>query len=333
MIVTATAPGKLVVSGEYAVLVGAPALVLALDRRVVVRLAPGERDWRFTSHGFTGSARHALSELLAPRDLPLDDPAYMGQHVLRTIAATGARIDWPSSVDIELDSRAGFERGAKLGIGTSAAVCVALTAACCKHLAVDADVLTLALAAHARAQAGRGSGLDVASAHRGGLIRYARGAERPSIDSVAWPSGVHRLAIWTRESAVTVHYIERFDRWRLAQRRSSLDALVAAASTTAHALSDAASFVRELRGFSARLTEFDREAGLGVLSHAHRRLTEMAGNAVVYKPCGAGGGDLGLACSEDLAALAAFGAAAADKGFSPLQLEREQHGVDVSVSR
>ncbi len=31
----ATAPGKLIVTGEYAVLDGAPALVLAMDRRAV----------------------------------------------------------------------------------------------------------------------------------------------------------------------------------------------------------------------------------------------------------------------------------------------------------
>ena len=38
MIVTATAPGKLVLLGEYAVLEGAPALVMAIDRRAEVRL-------------------------------------------------------------------------------------------------------------------------------------------------------------------------------------------------------------------------------------------------------------------------------------------------------
>jgi phosphomevalonate kinase len=333
VIVTATAPGKIVVSGEYAVLVGAPALVQALDRRVVVRFAPGERDWRFTSYGFTGSARHTLHELQGQRALALDDPAFMTQHVLHAITAADARCDWPQAVDVELDSRAGFERGAKLGIGTSAAVCVALTAACCRYLGLEIDVLRVALDAHARAQGGRGSGLDVAAAHRGGLIRYARGTPLPSIETLAWPTNVHRLAIWTRESAVTVGYIERFDRWRRAERRRSLEALVDAASTAAHALSDAASFVRELRGFAVRLAELDRESGLGVFSPAHLRLADMAGSAVVYKPCGAGGGDLGLACSDDLAALAAFGAAAADNGFSPLQLEREQHGVDVSVSR
>ena len=35
----ATAPGKLILTGEYAVLDGAPALVVAMDRRAVARRA------------------------------------------------------------------------------------------------------------------------------------------------------------------------------------------------------------------------------------------------------------------------------------------------------
>ena len=42
MKVRATAPGKLVVLGEYAVLAGAPALVLAVDRRCRVDLGPSD---------------------------------------------------------------------------------------------------------------------------------------------------------------------------------------------------------------------------------------------------------------------------------------------------
>ncbi|MFU8876606.1 MAG: hypothetical protein ACNA7E_00585, partial [Wenzhouxiangellaceae bacterium] len=40
--VVASAPGKLIVIGEYAVLEGAPALVLGLNRRVRVTALPGQ---------------------------------------------------------------------------------------------------------------------------------------------------------------------------------------------------------------------------------------------------------------------------------------------------
>lgn len=48
--VESSAPGKLVLSGEYAVLAGAKALVAAVDRRVVCLVQRrNEGDWSFKS--------------------------------------------------------------------------------------------------------------------------------------------------------------------------------------------------------------------------------------------------------------------------------------------
>ena len=44
MTIVASAPGKIVVSGEYAVLVGAPALAAAVDRRVRCAIDDGDAD-------------------------------------------------------------------------------------------------------------------------------------------------------------------------------------------------------------------------------------------------------------------------------------------------
>ncbi len=51
--IEASAPGKLVLSGEYAVLAGAPALVAAVDRRVTCTLSSRDQGgWRFSSIGY-----------------------------------------------------------------------------------------------------------------------------------------------------------------------------------------------------------------------------------------------------------------------------------------
>ncbi|MBT6210275.1 MAG: hypothetical protein HOI35_09675, partial [Woeseia sp.] len=54
---TVTVPGKAVISGEYAVLVGAPAIAVALDRRAVVTVETVTADYHVVSTpGFaTGS--------------------------------------------------------------------------------------------------------------------------------------------------------------------------------------------------------------------------------------------------------------------------------------
>jgi phosphomevalonate kinase len=150
---------------------------------------------------------------------------------------------------------------------------------------------------------------------------------------VTWPAGVAAVAIWTGTSADTRDYIDRFDAWRAGTVPEPLAVLVEAAGATAAALSDARAFMRQLRAFAARLRAFDEAAALGIHSAAHRRLRELAPDGVVYKPCGAGGGDLGIASALDASVLAAFVARAVAEGYSPLPLELEQDGVQVSIDR
>ncbi|MCX5743511.1 MAG: phosphomevalonate kinase, partial [Proteobacteria bacterium] len=128
----ASAPGKLIISGEYAVLDGAPALVLAVNRRVVARLV-GE------------PSTAAPSPFLAA--------------VAAELARRGRVM--PAIV---VDSSALYDGAMKLGLGSSAAVTVAATALAIAS-ADPARVFPIALAAHQAAQAARGaagSGADVA---------------------------------------------------------------------------------------------------------------------------------------------------------------------------
>ena len=51
-----TAPGKVVLFGEYAVLTGAPAAVMAVDAYASVNLAASHNDqWHFSSDGFVST--------------------------------------------------------------------------------------------------------------------------------------------------------------------------------------------------------------------------------------------------------------------------------------
>ena len=52
--VSVSAPGKLLLCGEYAVLRNAPAVVMAVDRRAVARVSPGDAPWHtLTTPGFS----------------------------------------------------------------------------------------------------------------------------------------------------------------------------------------------------------------------------------------------------------------------------------------
>jgi phosphomevalonate kinase len=344
--VVASAPGKIVVSGEYAVLVGAPALVLAVDRRVVctVRDLAGE-GWNFTTHGFAPDVGHTRVSLATGADLPRSDPAFLCQQVLRQLRLIGIGVDQlPAHLHVDIDSRTGFDGGKKLGIGTSAAVCCALTGALLKRVGADHDVLPIALAAHRRAQGGRGSGLDVAASCKGGLIRF-EGGQPPTVTRVAFPPVSH-AAIWTGASADTAQHLAHFDVWRAGTIPAQLQALLTEASRVAAAVSyggvrapsaaegalTPASFMRQLRAYAAALRALDDVAHLGIYSAAHRLLGELAENhGVVYKPCGAGGGDIGMAFAIDPRALDSFERAALAAGFERLPLELDEHGITVGI--
>jgi phosphomevalonate kinase len=84
----------------------------------------------------------------------------------------------------------------------------------------------------------------------------------------------------------------------------------------------------ELAHYCEVLKSFDAAANLNIFTHEHTRLgTLAAGSGVLYKPCGAGGGDIGIGFSDDPDALAVFRQRAAENGFLPLDLEMASHGV------
>ena len=65
MNVRTSAPGKVILSGEYAVLDGAPAVVMAVDRRARVSVSAGSGDWhRVSAPGlFEGDFEATLREI------------------------------------------------------------------------------------------------------------------------------------------------------------------------------------------------------------------------------------------------------------------------------
>jgi phosphomevalonate kinase len=282
---------------------------------------------------------------LADAPLLRSDPAYLCQHVLRQLRTAGIALDaLPQTLSIDIDSRAGFDAGNKLGLGTSAAICATLTGALLKQCGSPTrlrsphpsanDVFPLALAAHRAAQGGRGSGVDVAAVCHGGLIRYETTGPAPRVTRLALPAGVAFAAIWTGASADTRSHIADFDRWRDGTIPSALAQLIGAAAAVVGSLPNAEEFVRQLRAYAITLQALDATARLGIYSTAHRTLTDVARkHGVVYKPCGAGGGDVGMAFALEPGVLAAFERDARAAGFNRLPLELDEHGITVSVER
>ncbi len=308
----ASAPGKLVVCGEYAVLDGAPAIAVAVDRRAVVHVEAAER-WFVTAPGFderphefsVRAARIVWPEGSSP--MPLLDAVF---------GSLACEPDSPLALTLDTDSFSAA--GGKLGLGSSAALTVAASGALMTWCTGSSDGLpgTAALA-HRSLQRGRGSGVDVATAVRGGLLHYRMPDDIVELD---WPRGLRARVLYSGVPASTT---AKLDRLAAADRDPSREALAAAAAAAADAwrsgdcdavLESTAAFVVSLEGFS-------RAHDLGVFASGHEQLSALAqSQGLVYKPCGAGGGDAGMVLGRDPAALAAFAEAATRDGFRDLSM-------------
>src|SRR5207249_9311932 len=171
--VSASAPGKLFLAGEYAVLAGAPALVAAVDRRAHVRvvLEPGAGPLDVES--LAEEKRRVIHD--PERDAVGGGDAGAVLAALR-IARTAAPSLAPMRARVVVDTRAFLADGQKLGLGRSAATVAAAVAALLAGVGRQdrGEILQAALAAHALFQEGRGSGADVAAAVRGGVLEFRR---------------------------------------------------------------------------------------------------------------------------------------------------------------
>lgn len=322
---SASAPGKVVISGEYAVLDGAPAIAAAVSRRarVAIGRAPGSR------HTVVSAADAALRAEFRDRGHELDwltggDRFEILDHVWRA-----ARVTPPHALAISIDTDAFFDPASntKLGLGSSAALVTALTAALYAIGGDEADVLATALRAHRLFQRGIGSGVDVACSASGGVIRYCIDEPRP--ESLQWPDGLHAALVWSGVPASTTAKLDALTRQAPLRSREEL-AAAARGVAAAWKGASAAAVIAALHAYTNALEAFSVDHGLGIFDAGHAGLVMPGGGNLVYKPCGAGGGDVGIALATDADALASFVERAASAGFVQLDAAIEPHGVQAS---
>ena len=309
-----TAPGKIVLWGEYAVLAGAAAGVMALNTQATVTASrSSDGAWHFSSQGFGAEPASC-----AANELPKNTATALLAAVLRHWGF-GSLDQCGQAMRVHTDSSAFFQNRQKLGLGSSAAVCAATYRLLCELTARN-PTLTEAMAIHQDWQGGKGSGLDIASVWHGGLIHFRQGKASPA----ELPADMHWQIVFSGKSAGTQGHIASFDKWRRRADTAPLDDLIAAST----GLSAGVPNLENLALYLAALKTFDDAAHLNIFTHEHTRLGTLANaSGVLYKPCGAGGGDIGIGFSDDPHALAVFRQRAVEDGFNPLDLEMASHGV------
>jgi phosphomevalonate kinase len=302
-----SAPGKLILAGEYAVLRGGIAVVAAVRRRALARLVP-----------------HDPAHVLSPF---LDAAA----RVLESADAPDAAALLRGS--IEVDTSALRDGPTKLGLGSSAAATVAgigcALAASGRPLRRDL-VLTLARNAHALAQGARGvpgSGADILASTEGGVLWMRDRQHGPlTLPAVQW------LPLWTGHAADTVSLVAAVERARVA-RPLGVDVVVDGIAAAAQQLTEAtdeAGVIAAIAAGAEGIARLSAVVGVDLETErvrAARVVAHRAGGEV--KTCGAGGGDVAIAVLPSGCELADLAPAFLEAGCRPLDLPFDPRGVDI----
>lgn len=331
-VITARAPGKLFIAGEYAVVTpGEPSVLVAVDRYLTARLTESR------GAGSIHSPEYGQVPLRWTRSgdgVAIDREHHPYDYVLETItvaeqlrAELGLR---PRFFDLRLDSGLDDVTGRKFGLGSSAAVTVATARVIDEFYGFGltrSELFRLALLATIRVSPAA-SGADVATSTFGGWIGYrspdreallARSVSTPVAellrDEDAWeglaivrlppPAGLRLLVGWTGSPASTERLVDEITR---RARDGDVDFPAF--------LLDSRACVSEL--WDALIAGDDRGT-MAAVSAARRLLRRLGGDAGVAietdrlaalcdtaeavgaagKSSGAGGGDCGIVLAPE----------------------------------
>ncbi len=290
------APGKMVLTGAYAVLEGAPAIVVATSRGA-----------------FADGTRSALTPTL-------EVAAAMGDAAPPLVDASamfvGARkLGLGASAAILVASLAVREAERGLDLSSSG---------------VRDALFARARAAHAEAQGG-GSGIDVAASVYGGVLRYTLASRA----RVALPAGTKVSVLACATSARTSELradVDRLAATDAAVHRACMNELGSIAHDAAAAVErgDHAAFVAAVARTARALGRLGAAAGAPIVPEGFDELAELAAKEdAAFCVSGAGGGDV-AAFVGHAAPTSRFLERAHALGLFLLDLEFDEKGVRIA---
>jgi ERG8-type phosphomevalonate kinase len=318
--ITVQAPGKLILLGEYVVLEDAPALVTAVNKYCTVRLEPRyDSVFHFEAPNLElPGIQFVLDDEGQSHVVGRQDPAVYKKlgFVFSILNYVTLRSDRPiPGAEITVDTTDFYHitNGDKFGLGSSAALTVALLKALNEHMGQNDWLQNLyfeALQAHRIAQGKLGSGVDIAASATGGILRYRMPSSKDdlagAIQPMSWPEDLSMIPIWTGSSASTRDLVNKVKQFREAAPRaydriSDRMHWLSEQGCEAFESGDGPAFMEIVKAFAHQEQILGTSSGAPIVSEVHEHITRLVANAGgVYKPSGAGGGDIGIAfCDQE----------------------------------
>lgn len=324
--ITAKAPGKLYIAGEYAVVQsGYPAILVALNQYVTCSIQDADGPTgQIISQQYQNNAvswrRQGDQLVVDKRDNPFD-------YILAAIAVTEEFVKAKGQAlrvyDLRIDSQLDNQSGRKYGLGSSAAVTVATVKALCRFYGLTTtkdEIFKLAAIAHFQVQ-GNGSLGDVAASVYGGWIAYhsfdrqwlaEQRPQQPLLDllKLQWPElkiepltppeDLKLVIGWTGKPASTSQLVDKIAIFKaerqadyhrfLENSRNCIKRMIAGFHTgSLRQVQD------QIRANRMLLADLAKQSGVAIETPLLKTLCQLAeqrGGAA--KTSGAGGGDCGI---------------------------------------
>jgi phosphomevalonate kinase len=343
------APGKLILLGEYAVLEGAPALVAAVNRFAKVEISKNSSyickspTLKITGLKFEISGANKIyfpqkiSETIQKKLVFFTKTL---EYFLQNKTGNGN----PQRFQIELNTDDFYlpTTGQKLGLGSSAALTVAFINGLHAYYnnALDGETLfSRSQKAHYFSQGKQGSGIDVAASCFGNILKFQKSnhssAEIPKISKTVLPPNLQIIPIWSGISTSTREFVKKVKQFKEnnpEKYRSIMGELSELSKNGCDALENenTSNFLEISDQYFYALRQLGDYSDIEIISDAHQKIRDIVHSAGgVYKPSGAGGGDIGIALADSPAVQQKIKEELSHSNFQILNLNPEYSGTRV----
>ncbi len=330
-----SAPGKLMIAGEWAVLEGYPCIVAAVNRRVHCQISEKDPDTaieiELKDFGVKANALFANNKLtiISGNDEKLKFAKAAVETALQYIgkAKTFRLVTWNEKTEIKKGKET-----KKLGFGSSSAAVVAIISAVLAFNGIGISsvhaklrIYKLSAIAHYRAQGKIGSAFDIAAATFGGMIIYKRfdahwleeqlkkhalkqvvDKKWPtlSIEAIELPKGMSINVAWTGESASTSEMVKKMNEFKEKELKFYRDIYSNIGNLVEELVdsmkeNDKDRIIELLNDNHLMLAKLTKKSKVNVETRELRKLHEIARKYGAGKLSGAGGGDCGIGICFD----------------------------------
>jgi phosphomevalonate kinase len=313
MKVEESAPGKIILSGEYAVLDGADAIILPTKQKACVSIEEGNS----IENIFISSAINGRFSFLVSKDYSViwteENPGKYGLFVESIFKQL--KINSSKKIIISIKTSDFYHDDIKLGIGSSSAISVAIIRAFKQFYNLEMNSSTIMkniLNLHYITQGFKGSGVDIACSYANtGLIEASiNSVQEQKWKKIIWPDKLYMEVIFTRKEVSTQSMIEQY---MIIKKDESIQELISHLIKITKIIStywlnqDVTNILASLNQYDLIMRKIDNLAKLDIFSSIHNEIYELAKkDNIFYKPSGAGNSDIGIAFSESLDDMSRF---------------------------